>query len=75
MHWNSHVNFLIDYVGVMVYQHLNMYTVHIAILDYSLNSYCGGEMAIWKYFKQEVKTLLLSPTDSLSRTISSGGQW
>ena len=30
-------------------------------------------MALWKYFKREVKTPLLSPTGSLYSAISSGG--
>ena len=30
-------------------------------------------MALWKYFKQEVKTPLQPPTGSLSSAISSGG--
>ena len=30
----------------------------------------GGEIALWKYFKQEVKTPLASSTGSLSKAIS-----
>ena len=44
----------------------------IAFLDFFIEHLIGRKMALWKYFKWEVKTPLPSPTDSASKYVSSG---
>ena len=53
----------------------NKYPHNFLYIRLDFFSTLGGEfkMALWKYFKREVKTPLLSHTGSLSSAISSGG--